>query len=67
MVLVLGKLSSPTTTIRFGKRNHLRSPISQAVAMMTISMLSMMMKIKIQVKKFSLCGDLITQKLPPSK
>ena len=67
MVLVLGKLSSPITTIRFGRRNHLRSPISQAVAMKTISMLSMMMKIKIQVKKFSLCGDLITQKLPPSK
>ena len=69
MVLVLGKLSSPITTIRFGRRNHLRSPISQAVAMMTISMLSMMMKIKIQVNKSSLCGDLmITQQKPlPSK
>ena len=69
MVLVLGKLSSPTTTIRSERRNHLRSPTSppRPEVMKTISMLSMMMKIKIQVKKFSLCGDLITQKLPPSK
>ena len=71
MVLMLGKLSSPTTTIRSERRNHSRSPTSppQLEVMKTISMLSMMMKIKIQVNKSSLCGDLmITQQKPlPSK
>ena len=58
---MLGKLSSPTTTIQSGRRNRLRSPTSppQLEVMKTISMLSMMMKIKIQVSKFSLCGDLM--------
>ena len=52
MVLVLGKLSSPTTTIRSERRNHSRSPTSppQLLGMKTTLMSSMMMKIKIQVK-----------------